>query len=246
MLFNIYAYICIFILINISIVRSKEYSPNEDYLNIIQNIENSTKLQSCKNTIKRYSNCLIDYHDNDILPDYNKNCDIYTSSDCRILINCIQIKIKDCEEEYQIQLSKALTSANDISNLFCYRSKSDEFCPISKIFQKSMTVKEEVTGNKFYNSNLLQDYCLDDSCSQYIDESYIGIYALYNIGLISDESIMSSLKYIREYINSPDCNRIRKTYGKMERHDSSFSVKQYKLSLYLVIITIIVTFNFFF
>ncbi|ORX60939.1 hypothetical protein BCR36DRAFT_340986 [Piromyces finnis] len=221
-----------------------EYIPENDYLNIINTVEKSTKILACKTTIKGLINCLIDYRDSDSLPDYNKYCDTFNSQNCREILNDAQSKIKECEKDNQTILSNAITSANDISNLFCYRSKNGEFCPISKIFQKSKTVKKDISSSEFYNLNLLQSYCLDNSCSQYIDESYIGIYDLYNIGLIHEDSVMSSLKYIRDYINSPDCNRIRSNYGKNESQEKSYSVKQYIFSLYLIFITIIVSYNF--
>ncbi|OUM65372.1 hypothetical protein PIROE2DRAFT_7580 [Piromyces sp. E2] len=226
------------------VVLSKEYSIEDDYLNILDNIEKSSNLQPCISIINSYSECLINYHDSDTLPDYNKYCDIYNTEYCKNLFNNINVNIKKCEDEYQVKLSKALTSIRDISNLFCFRSHSDEFCPISKIFQKSKTVKEEIKGDSFYDLNLLQNYCLDESCAQFIDESYIGIYDLYNIGLVTEESIMKSLKYIRDFIDSPECSRIRKNYGRFEKEDSSSSFKQYKLSLCLVIVTIIVSYNF--
>ncbi|ORX76695.1 hypothetical protein BCR32DRAFT_329242 [Anaeromyces robustus] len=135
---------------------------------------------------------------------------------CKTLFNSTENNLLNCESTYRNQLTNVINNAYDISRLFCFKGKNNEFCPISKIFQKAKTVGESVTGDSFYSFSLLHNYCLDDVCAQYIDESFIGIYALYNIGLISEENIMSSLKYIRDFIESPDCNKIRKNYGHVE------------------------------
>lgn len=242
MLFKKYNILLYIIIIYLPLlIYSKNYSVENDYFYILNKIKTETKIKNCTDTINNYEKCLINYHD-ETIPDFNNFCDIYSGELCTLLLKDIDNNLIQCEKEYHTQLVKVLTNVYNISKLFCFRGKNNEFCPISKIFQKSKTVKTNVKGDDFYSFTILHNYCLDESCSQYIDESYIGIYSLYSIGIIDEENIMSSLKYIRDFIESPDCYRIRKTYGNVNADEKeSFSSKQISFSIKLIIILILLT-----
>ncbi|KAG4098077.1 hypothetical protein H8356DRAFT_1673405 [Neocallimastix lanati (nom. inval.)] len=240
-------FLYILLIINLfTVVFTKKYSVEDDYLYILHNIQEKTKLYNCTNIINSYKNCILDYN-NDVIPDYNSLCDNFSNKICNLIIENIDNNVLQCEKEYRNQLVKVMTNIYHVSKLFCYRGDNSEFCPISRIFQKAKTVKENVNSEDFYSYSILHTYCLDESCSQYIDESYIGIYALYNIGIINDENIMSSLKYINDFIASRDCYKIRQAYGNVKSEENeSFSNKNYRISVKLIIIILLFLFSSFY
>jgi len=223
------------------IIYAKDDSFENDYLDTLYSIKEVTKSASCQSIIDNYLKCFIDYRIDDSIPDYNKDCDNYNGKICKAMMdNTTSISV--CENKYHVKLLGSIENAYYISNLYCFKNENNEFCPLSRIFQKAQTVKEEVTDKEFYKSSIFRDYCIDDSCTQYISQSYVGIYALHKIGILNKDVVMPSIKDINEYVVSADCIRIKKYYGDSLTDTESYSRKKYFLSINILIFTLVISF----
>lgn len=227
------------VITNITIIVYAEDNEFEnDYIDTLYSIKEVTKSVSCQSIIDGYLNCFIDYRIDDSIPDYNKDCDNFTSKICKAMMDNTT-SISNCENKYHVKLLGSIENAYYISNLYCYRNENNEFCPLSRIFQKAQTVKEEVTDKEFNKSSIFRDYCIDDLCTQYIGQSYVGIYALHKIGILDKDIVMSSINDINEYVKSADCMRIQRYYGDSETGTESYSGKKYLLSMNTFILTLL-------
>ena len=234
-------YLYLLFIINITIIYAYDKIVEKDYLYKLIKIKEVSKSNSCKLLLDDYLNCFIDYHVDDSIPDYNKDCDNYMSDFCKTVIENTTA-ISNCENKYHIKLFDSIENAYEISNLYCFRGKNQEFCPISKIFQKAKTIKKEITGEDFSKFSLLHEYCIDDSCAQYFDQSYVGIYALKKIGILKADNIMLNLRILSDFMVSPDCIQIKNNYEDSEIE--SYSGKKYLFSKNIIFFMLLTSFIF--
>ncbi|ORX76696.1 hypothetical protein BCR32DRAFT_296097 [Anaeromyces robustus] len=206
-------YTLIYIIIFLNIIHYCISESFTSYLERIEEIDISDESSTCTSGVNYYKGCILSNKGKSII-DFNNLCEIYNNSTCQNIQKSIKKSLSYCSSSKQSKLKEIIEEDGEVLPFFCYKSSDNTYCPITKLFQKYITLNEEITEVLFSNSNFLNEICLTKSCYDHIDKSYDIMNILYKNEIITDKNILNTKSNIKSYINSVNCQTlIQYNYG---------------------------------
>jgi len=216
----------IFLIINlISYGMTESFS---SYFKKIESIDVSNESSQCISVYNLFKDCIMS-RNQDSTVDFNDICETFNNGTCQTIQKSTDKTLSKCSSKVQKDLTSIVNENYSILSFYCYRDSDNEYCPITKLFQKYTTLNEDITVDQFKNTNFLNDLCKAKSCYNYISGSYNVMKTLYDVGIVKNKDILDTEADTSSYIKSTSChNYLINNLG-----------YQFKPSLLLIFISII-------
>jgi len=157
---------------------------------------------ACKASASKYKNCIAVVNEK---KDYSSVCKTYNSEDCQNLYNSPNVALKGCDAKFVETTKRAFEKIHYVLKFTCATDEQGNYCPLSKIIQKSQFSTDIKKQNLSEILNSVKTSCTSKKCMKIANSYLNGIKtmssAIKNLTKKDMEEINSSLNTLKK------CNR---------------------------------------